>query len=180
MKSIFTKLGLTLALACAFGLQTFAQTPAQGGPATQPSPEDRRARQGRHGQMMGRGRHDGFGHGALKQLNLTDAQREQLRALHERNGAGFKAQRTELRQLMETRRGGGTLTPGQEARARELHTQMRANAEQLHGEMLGVLTPEQREQLKQAREQFKQRRAERRMQRPDGGAQPGVKPPTDN
>ncbi len=79
---------------------------------------------------------------------------------------------------METRRNGGTLTPEQEARARELHAQLRANAEKLHGEMFNVLTPEQRAQLKQEREQFKQRREERRPSQP--GAQPSAPPPTDN
>ncbi len=177
MKRIFTKAAVPLALTCAFALTTFAQTPAQGGAPTQPSPVGRRAGHGRH-EHLGQGRHGGFGHGALKQLSLTDAQRGQLRAIHERNGEGFKAQRTELRQLMETRRNGGTLTPEQEARARELHTQLRANAEKLHGEMLGVLTPEQRDQLKQEREQFKQRKEERRERRPD--APPSAPPPPGN
>jgi Spy/CpxP family protein refolding chaperone len=179
MKSILTKAGVTLALTCALALMTFAQTPAQGSTTTQPSPAGRGAGHGGRHKQMGQGMHGGFGRRAFKGLNLTDAQREQMRAIHERNGGeGFKTQRTELRQLMETRRNGGTLTPEQTARAQELRTQLRANAEKLHGEMLGVLTPEQREQLKQEREQFKQRKAERRERRPD--APPSVNPPTNN
>ncbi len=175
MSIMFTKAGVTLALTCALGLTTFAQTPVQG-TATQQAPMGGLERHGRH--IRPGGKHDRVGRRALKGLNLTDAQREQLRAIHERNGEGFKTQRTELRQLMETRRNGGTLTPEQEARARELHAQLRANAEKLHGEMFNVLTPEQRAQLKQEREQFKQRREERRSSQP--GAQPSAPPPTDN
>lgn len=154
MSSMFTKAGVTLALTCALGLTTFAQTPVQG-TATQPAPLGRHERRG--GRQMGsEGRkHGGFGRHALKGLNLTDAQRQQMRAIHERAKQNFAPQRAELRQIMETRRNGGTLTPEQMARAQELRTQLRANAEKLHGETLNVLTAEQREQLKQQREQFK-------------------------
>jgi protein CpxP len=173
MNSTFIKTALTLALTGALGLATFAQTPQTATPQ----------QEGPH-EGHGRG-HKGFGHkggrferGAFRQLNLTDAQREQIRAIHDRYAQTYAPQRQELRTIMETRRNGGTLTPEQEARARELREQFRANGEKLHAETLAVLTPEQREQLKQLHEQGKQRRQERRGRRL--GTQTPTTPPTDN
>ncbi len=83
MSIMFIKAGVTLALTCALGLTTFAQTPVQG-TATQQAPMGGLERHGRH--IRPGGKHDRVGRRALKGLNLTDAQREQLRAIHERNG----------------------------------------------------------------------------------------------
>jgi Spy/CpxP family protein refolding chaperone len=108
----------------------------------------------------------------LHNLNLTDAQREQIRAAAQRLRESNKAEREELRALMQTRRQGGELTPEQQARARELMQSMRASRESLHNELLTTLTPEQRTQLeqmqaerKQRREEFRQRREEFRQRR---------------
>jgi len=176
MKSSFIKASLTLALTGALALLTFGQTPAPQTSTPQPPPTGRHEGRGPHG--------DGFGHRGggerriFSQLNLTDAQRQQLADIHQRYGQDSKAQREELRQLFETRRGGGTLTPEQEARAKELREQLRASSEKMHGELLAVLTPEQRDQLKQMRERFHERMQERRGPHP--GAQPKTNPPTDN
>jgi Spy/CpxP family protein refolding chaperone len=185
MKSIVIKLGLTLALACALGLTTFAQTPApQTGTQPQRPAQGRFERRGRGDRRIGRFEHR-FERHAFKQLNLTDAQRQQMRAIRERYQQSFQTQRQELRQLAEVRRGGGTWTPEQEARAKELRAQLRANGEKLHAEILGTLTPEQQTQLKQQREQFKQRRDEFRqgMKERRGrrlNAQPATPPPVNN
>jgi Spy/CpxP family protein refolding chaperone len=180
MKNTLTKTGLTLALVGAFGLVSFAQTTAPQ--AGQPSAE-KRGGLGRHKRARAfermAGRH------AFGQLNLTDAQREQLRAIRARYQQGFQTQRQEVRQLADARRGGGALTTEQLARLQELRAQMRANAERMRTEMQGVLTPEQQAQLKQQREQFRERREEfkqRRLERRKGrlGAQPTTTPPADN
>jgi Spy/CpxP family protein refolding chaperone len=182
MKSTWTKAALTLALAFvgAQGLTALAQTPApQAGAPGEQRPE-RLGRRGRMGRLKGA---HGFERRALGSLNLTDAQRQQMRAIRERYQQSFQPQRQELRQLAELRRGGGTWTPEQEARAKELHTQLRANAEKLHAELQGVLTPEQQQQLKQEREQFKQRREEFRERRKERrglrGAPPAPTPTPD-
>ncbi|PYS92217.1 MAG: hypothetical protein DMF64_09530 [Acidobacteria bacterium] len=177
MKNTFIKASLTLALMGALGLLTFAQTPAPQTNTPSSPPAGRFERGGRHGHM-GRGMRGGFARPAFSQLNLTDAQHQQLADIHQRYGQNFKAQREELRQLMETRRSGGTLTPEQQARAQELHAQLRANNEKMHSETLAVLTQEQRDQLKQMREQFHQRMEEQRG--PRFKAQPNTNPPTDN
>jgi Spy/CpxP family protein refolding chaperone len=174
MKSTWTKAGLVLALACALGLTAFAQTPA---PQT-PAPRPEAGRFGRHGHMGrgGAGFERRFEHRALRSLNLSDAQHQQFKAIRERYQQSFQPQRQELRQLAEIRRNGGTWSAEQEARARELHTQLRANAEKLRAEMNGVLTPEQQQQLKQEREQFRERMKERRER---FGAPPSTTPPPD-
>jgi Spy/CpxP family protein refolding chaperone len=184
MKSIVFKIALTLALVCAFGLVTFAQTPAPQ--EAQPSPRaeraEKRARFGRHKRAGEFGRKSA--RHAFRQLNLTDAQREQFRAIRERYQSGFQTPRQELRQLAEVRRGGGTLTPEQLARAQELHTQLRAHNEKMRAEMQSLLTPEQQEQLKQQRELLQQRRKESRQLRKErrGGrfGLPPAAPPINN
>ena len=175
MKNTWTKAGLVLALACVLGPTALAQTPAPQAPTQRPET----GRIGRHGRMgLGGGKFERrFEHRALRGLNLSDAQHQQFQAIRERYQQSFQPQRQELRQLAEIRRNGGTWSAEQEARARELHTQMRANAEKMRTEMNGVLTPEQQQQLKQEREQFKERRKERRQR---FGAPPAAPPVTDN
>jgi Spy/CpxP family protein refolding chaperone len=168
MKSIFTRASLLIGLAAILTASAFAQTATtqQGGTEG----EGRRGRQGRMGKLgrMGEGgeRRGGRGHGmarrALHRLNLSDAQRGQLRDIEARYGQSFKAQRDELRQLMEVRRGGGTLTAEQQQRARQLRTEVRANGERMHTEILALLTNEQRDQLKRMREEGRERRKARR------------------
>ena len=105
------------------------------------------------------------GHG-LGRLNLSDAQREQLRGIESRYAAGFRARREELHTIRQSgRQTGGTLTAEQEARARQLHEELRADAEKMRTEMRGVLTEEQRTQLQSMREEMKQRREEFRERR---------------
>lgn len=108
---------------------------------------------------------------ALRDLNMTDAQRQQMRDIERRYAQPLRGDREELRKLMETRRSGGTLTAEQQARARQLRQELRANAERLRGEVQNLLTPEQRLQLQQRREQMRQGREQRRkeMTLPPGG-----------
>ncbi|MFL6210930.1 MAG: Spy/CpxP family protein refolding chaperone [Pyrinomonadaceae bacterium] len=178
MKSIVTRTGLTLALAGALGVVTFAQTPTPQAGTPQRTSVGRFERRGQRGDRRAKFEHK-FERHAFKQLNLSDAQHQQMRATRERYQQSFQTQRQELRQLAETRRNGGTLTAEQQARAKELHAQLRANREKMHAEVLGTLTTEQRDQLKQQREQIKERMKERRAGRPD--LQPGpATPPVNN
>lgn len=102
----------------------------------------------------------------LGRLNLSDAQREQLRGIESRYAAGFRAKREELRSIRQSRRqGGDALTAEQQARARQLHEELRADGERMRAEMRGVLTEEQRTQLQSMREEMQGRREQRREQR---------------
>jgi periplasmic protein CpxP/Spy len=151
----------------------FAQTP----PTNQGAAQGEQQREGRRGF----GRHH-KGHGgellgrAANRLNLTDAQkaqmkqiaesyRERLKPLHEQ----LRAKRQELREAEQ----GGAFNEGLAAKklSESATIQARLMGERFRRrqEMTAVLTPEQKTQLDQMRqesktrrEQFKSRRAERR------------------
>jgi Spy/CpxP family protein refolding chaperone len=173
---------LLLALTALFAVAGFAQqTPA---PKTE-GKSDVERRMGREGRM---GRHDGGGrfgegHGGrgmerreLRRLNLTDAQRQQMREIESRYAQSFRTQREEMRKLHELRQGGGTLTPEQQESARRMREELRANAERMRGEIQNLLTPEQREQMRKQREEMKARREEFKSRRTERTGD-AVKPP---
>jgi Spy/CpxP family protein refolding chaperone len=155
-----------LGLAALLSLAAFGQTSApQDGTG-----EGRVGRRGRAdiedrmggGQRAGRGRHGIAGGRALGRLNLSDAQRNQMREIEARYGQSFKTRRQEMRELIELRRQGATLTPEQRQRAEQLRGELRDSAERMHNEILALLTPEQRDQLKRMREEMEVRRKARR------------------
>ena len=81
-----------------------------------------------------------------------------------------QTQREELRALSMKRRD-GIITDAEQARAKELRTQLKTSGDQVRNTMLAILTPEQRTQLDQMkqekkarREQFKQNRQNRQKQ----------------
>lgn len=165
MKKVITSAVLTLGLAASFAVsaqQTTDRPQQQGVPQTE----------GR-GQRM-RGMHEGMGRGMRKhgrgmrafgQLNLTDAQKERMRSIHESARQGTQAKREELRQIFMTKRQGGQLTPEQEARAKQLHSELKEARQRTHDEALSVLTPEQRAQLDKMKQDHKARREEMRGRR---------------
>ena len=160
MKRFLSGVGLTLVLLSSLAATAFAQqqqSPAQG----TPEKAEKHRRMGRgHGPRMRE-----HGRKALRQLDLTDAQRQQIRSLHEGVRKRTEAQRNELRQLLGAQREGGTLTVEQEARARQLRDELRQAGEAVHGEVLAVLTDAQRTRLEQLRQEHKERRGERRNRR---------------
>lgn len=169
MKNIFTHMSLVAGLVAILSAAAFAQTTT----APQSSGTDAEGRRRLEGRMhkegrMGGGRggersgRHGIERRALHQLNLSDAQRGQLREIEARYGQGFKTQRQELRQLLELRQGGATLTPEQQQRAQQLRGEVRDNGERMRAEILALLTLEQRDQLKRMREESEARRKERR------------------
>ena len=103
-------------------------------------------RHGRHGkQKMGM---------ALHALNLTDAQKTQLRALHESQRAQDTPQREEARRLMEQKRA-GTLDANGTARLEQMRAAAKATRQARHNEMLAILTPEQKAQLERMKQERK-------------------------
>ena len=171
MKKFSTLAGLALALAASVSVAA-----AQEQPQRQPAPQDGQ-RQGAgqeerrpFGRRGGR-RHErmGGGHGlrrkALSRLDLTDSQQTQIRSIHEAARQRTQGQRDELRQLFETRRGGGQLTAEQQARAEQLQTELRATQESFNQQVLAVLTAEQRAQLEQWKQERQSRGHGKRHQR---------------
>jgi len=149
----------------AFGATICAQqTPSAEGGGQFKSRTERLAERGER-----RSRHEGMGHRGgmrhlIRELNLTDQQRQQARDIMRRRLQSTSAQREELFKLREQRIA-GTLTSDDEARAKALRQEMRAGMEGTRAEMEGILTAEQKtklEQLKQERKaKFEQRLKER-------------------
>ncbi|MDT7688159.1 MAG: motif family protein [Acidobacteriota bacterium] len=165
-----------LALAAGFaltGVAGLAQQPEQRG---QGGGEKNRAERPWGHEDGGEGRRGGgrggeFSSGRFESLNLTDAQKEQMRQIAERYRATFKAQHE---RGGEERRGFDPLSGGafDEAAVRAA-AQARANAQverevsqaRMMHEMYNVLTSEQKAQLATERQQREQRRQESRSRR---------------
>jgi Spy/CpxP family protein refolding chaperone len=161
-----TGIGLTLGLALTFNVAAFAQEGAQQ--------QDNGAQQqgpfgGRGGKRRGGGGGGRRGPGAMmrlmKQLNLSDAQQQQIHAIQERLQASVKPQREEMRRLRESSQ--GQPSADTVARIETLHTEMGRTMRATHEEILAVLTPEQRTQLEQLVRERKARHDERRSRRQD-------------
>jgi Spy/CpxP family protein refolding chaperone len=98
----------------------------------------------------------------LRELNLTDTQKKQVRAAARRNREGTKTQREELRQLAEKRRS-GTLTTAEETRIRAVRDEIRSSMQNNHANLAGILTPEQKAKLEQIKSERKERHKEMRQ-----------------
>ncbi|MBA2333672.1 MAG: Spy/CpxP family protein refolding chaperone [Acidobacteriota bacterium] len=122
-------------------------------------------KRGEHGKGMRGGRHGGIMRG-VRGLDLTDAQKEQLRVIHENNKPN-EAVRQELQAIRQAKRDGGTITAEQKDRLKALRLQSREKAAQIHQQVLAILTSEQRQQLETRKEQMRKKREERRQLRRD-------------
>ncbi len=144
-----------------------AQQPTQTAPdgSIQQENSERRERlRERHKGMRGRHmREPGF-RGMMRGLELTDAQREQLKAISERRMESTRLQRQELEQLRDKRRD-GTFSEADAARATALREQIRASMEGIRAEAEAVLTAEQKAQLEQRKLQREARHEERKLRR---------------
>lgn len=135
---------------------------------------------GRQEGGRGGGRRGGFGpFGRMAELNLTDAQQEQLRQIEERYRSTFQSQRgargrRDERPAYDPFSGGnfdeGAVRAAAQARANEQVEREVAHARMMH-EMYNVLTSEQKAQLASARQQREQRRQEFRSRRGAGQGQ---------
>ena len=167
MKKVLTSMALLLGLTASFAVS--AQQPDAPQVQGTPQIEGQGRRMGRMRGMHG-GKHHGMrkhGHAmrAFGQLNLSDAQKERMRSIHESARTATQAKREELRQIFITRRQGGQLTPEQKARAGQLRDELREARKRTRDEALGVLTTEQRAQLDKMKEERKARREEMRKRR---------------
>lgn len=165
-RKVFGGLALSAVLALT-GIVGFAQQQTEG----QGGDQARTGRQWRDGKD-GRGKRGGFFMGRMaEKLNLTDAQKEQIKQITTRYREGMKAQREQRR----GERGGSDLFNGgtfDEAQVRA-KAQARANArverEVAHARMMSeiynVLTAEQKAQIAAMRQQREQKRQERRARR---------------
>ena len=163
LRKTLTFAALALGLTLALNAYVFAQQP-QGGDSQQQQQE-------REGRRRGGPRGGGLGLRGLRELNLSDAQQQQARAIFERFAETIRPQREQLMELRKQKEAGNA--PADiEDRAKALRAQIHESEKAMHAELMGILTPEQRTKLeemdkerKARRDQFKQRRE---------GAQPEI------
>lgn len=174
---------LTLAFAV-LGLSIFASAqdkPATTDDAAKAEKHERRGGFGREGKgrgMHGKGMRGGPGRHMMRGLHgldLTDAQKEQVRGIMESKRAGFEQTREQLRPLHEAKRN-GTITAEQQTQLDNLRTQMRQDGEATHQQILGILTPEQRTKLEARKAEMEKRREEFKERRRERGTRPAEKP----
>ena len=162
-------LAVALALAAINGIAQQATTQGQ-----QEGGAEKGARQWRRGGGRGhhRGMRGGFHGRFAEQLNLTEAQKEQLKQIAARYRQSIKALREQARASAGARRGGqepfnggafdeAAVRAAATARA-NLRVEMEVQRARMMSEMFAVLTPEQQAQLAAARQQFEQKRRARR------------------
>lgn len=135
---------LSLGAGSAAALAQQPQPPSPATAAQQPERAGLQRRAMRRRARIGRQR-------ALAQVNLTDAQKQQVRTIIQTQAQNTKTQREELRQLMQQWRT-GTLTPEGQARAKELRQQLMESRKGVHAQMQNVLTAEQKAKLQEMRE----------------------------
>ena len=131
---------------------------------------------GQGGKHRGGWQHKRHGRGgagmAFRNLNLTDAQKAQMKQLRQSYQESTKPLQTELRTKMQELRQanqGGTfneaLVTQKMTETAPLRAKLMAEQFKLRQDMLAVLTPEQKTQLEQQREQFKAKREQRKAKR---------------
>lgn len=153
-----------------------AQETAPAAPA-----KDKQRKEFKRGDMMGRefGRHGKRGGFGLRGIELSEAQKAQIKTIREANKPD-QATITELKAIRDARKAGTELTADQKARMQTFRDQAQAKAKSVQEQVLAVLTPEQKTQLETQRTQMRERRKGRDFNRPSRGTPPTVeKPKTD-
>lgn len=168
LKSRFLTIFTAAAATAALATFTMAQDTS-----TVPVPEkkaEKRAK-GFGKNKMGKGNfgmHGGMGMRAgrmagLRGIELNDAQKEQIKAIHEANKpTGLYAD--EVKAIAQARRD-GTITDSQKERMKAIRQEMMAKRQAVHAQIQAVLTVEQKAQIEQRRNEMKQRREEMRQNR---------------
>lgn len=159
------------ATATALAVAAFGTFVSAQDAATQPSDSTQqqemregRGKRGFGGKRGGKRGGDKMMRRALGQLNLSDAQKEQMRTISEDFRTSTQTERDEMRQLRMKKRD-GIITDTEEARLKTLRMQLKTSGEQLRNSMLAILTAEQRAQLEQIKVERKQKMMERRRNR---------------
>jgi len=92
----------------------------------------------------------------FRDLNLTDAQKEQIHTILESNKP-TQAEIDQMKSLREARQNGTELTADQKAQLKANREAQRSKMESVHQQILAVLTPEQKAQLDAKRQEMQKR-----------------------
>ena len=173
LRKKLTGAALALGLTLTFGASAAMAQQPQGDSATQ---QQQGAPEGREfGRRKGRGMRGGFGAlRALRELNLTDAQQQQVRAVVDRFVASIEPQREQLKQLREQGREGEPSADVQE-KARALRQQIHQSEQNMRTEILSLLTAEQRTRFEQIEAERKARREGMRERRRKQMGEPEIR-----
>ncbi len=163
---------LTLGLTMAFGTLAFAQTTQPAPPPGSGTAQGEGRGMGKHHQHMGEGQEGMGGLRLMRELDLTDAQKQQTRVIRERYAASTKTQREELRQLHEQKEQ-GTLPADAKTKAEALRTQLTESNKNMRSELFAILTPEQRTKFETLEKERKNEHREHRRGRRGGNANEG-------
>lgn len=150
---------------------------AQDTTETKPDTQKMEKRWGKRGDGMGKGMHGGkFGHKGmrggfgLRGIELTDAQKEQIKVIREANkpSAELRAQHMEQMKSIREARKAGTLTEDQKTQMKAFRDERMAKMQAMRAQIEAILTPEQKAQLEAKRverQQMMEQRRELRQQR---------------
>ena len=128
------------------------------------------------GGRAGRGFDAGF---ALGQLDLSDAQKQQVRDITQRHRQQTQPTMQRLQQAMQAQRAAINQVPVNEAAVRDaaaalakVQADMAVEQARLHADIFNILTVEQQEKAKQLEQQAQARQQERRQRAPRQQKQP--------
>jgi len=129
----------------------------------------------RHGGGR-RGGREGFGGprrggpeamlGMFRDLNLTDAQKAQIKTILDSNKPD-QAELDQMKAVRESRKNGTELTAEQKEQLKASRDAQRAKMQAVHEQIMNVLTPEQKTQLEAKRKEMDQRFQDRKQYRRD-------------
>ena len=159
-----TAIAFTMALAASGATALLAQGP--GGPGRGAGPFG----------PGGRGFAEGF---ALGQLNLSDAQKQQVQSIMQQHRQQAQRVMQRLEQAMQAQRAAVNQVPVNEAAVRQaaaalaaIEADVAVDRARLHADIFNVLTVEQQEKAKQLEAQAQSRAQERRQRAPRQPKQP--------
>ncbi|MBC7911451.1 MAG: Spy/CpxP family protein refolding chaperone [Pyrinomonadaceae bacterium] len=160
---------LSFGLIAATGIAAYAQ---------QPAASDKAAPKAQGESFRGKERRGGRHHRGMhvlrimQDLNLTEAQQTQTRAIVERFTNSIEPQRQALMEIKKQRDEQGTISEDARRKATELRQQIEESRKQMRTELLAVLTTEQRTQYEKLEQEWKARREEHRSRRGNRGTPP--------
>ncbi|MBK7391701.1 MAG: Spy/CpxP family protein refolding chaperone [Chloracidobacterium sp.] len=169
-----------------FSTVSFAQDGKATTTTTTPDKVERHKGERGFGKRMGR---EGFGgrHGKMRHMmgarmlmrgiDLTDAQKAQIKAIREGNKPDA-ATMAELKAIHESRKAGTALTVEQQNRMKAFREQRQAKMKAAHEQILNVLTVEQKAKIETRKAEMKQRFAERKLKFEERRKERGTKPAT--
>lgn len=164
-KRIFSFFSIGI-LTAAFGVVVNAQDVKQE-PTTGVPQEKRAEKPFRKGFGKGEGFRRGRMHGRkmaglrlMRGINLSDAQKQQIRAIMEANRP-TQENKERIRSLFTAKRN-GTITPEQEAELRQIREAARQRSEAVRAQIQAVLTEEQKAEIERRKQEWRERRQNRR------------------